>query len=69
MAIMAVLLPLGLCVLPVVYMARDLIIFIRENPFQGLSVVVGPENLDFLGPKNQDFQVPSLSMARVMDFP
>ncbi len=36
--------------LPVVYMARDVMILMRENPFRGPLEGVGPENRDFFGP-------------------
>ncbi len=38
--------------IPVVYMARDVIILMRENPFREPleGDGVGPENLDFFGP-------------------
>jgi hypothetical protein len=35
---------------PVVYMARDVMILIGENPFRGPLEGVGLENRDFLGP-------------------
>ncbi len=35
---------------PVVYMARDVKILMRENPFRGLLEGLGPENRDFVGP-------------------
>jgi hypothetical protein len=35
---------------PVVYMAWDVMILMRKNPFQGLLEGVGPENQDFFGP-------------------
>ncbi len=35
---------------PVVYMARDVMILMRENPFRGPLEGVGPENRDFFGP-------------------
>ncbi len=35
---------------PVVYMARDVMILMRANPLQGPLEEVGPENRDFLGP-------------------
>jgi hypothetical protein len=34
---------------PVVYVARDVMILMRENPFRGPLEGVGPENRDFLG--------------------
>jgi hypothetical protein len=33
-----------------VYMARDVIISMGENPFRGPLEGVGPENRDFFGP-------------------
>ncbi len=36
---------------PVVYMAREVMILIRANPLQGSLKGVGPENLTFLGPE------------------
>ncbi len=36
---------------PVVYMARDVMILMGENPFLGPLEGVGPENRDFLGPE------------------
>jgi hypothetical protein len=36
---------------PVVYMARNVMILMRENPFRGSLEGVGPENRDFLGPE------------------
>ncbi len=45
--------PLGLVDLtinvPVVYMARDVMILMGANPFQGSLEGVGPENQDFFG--------------------
>jgi hypothetical protein len=35
---------------PVVYMARDVMILMRENPYRGPLEGVGPENQDFFGP-------------------
>ncbi len=35
--------------IPVVYMARDIVILKRANPLQGILEEVGPENRDFLG--------------------
>jgi hypothetical protein len=37
---------------PVVYMARDVLILMRANPFRGPLEGVGPENIDFFGPRN-----------------
>ncbi len=34
---------------PDVYMARDVMILMRENPFRGPMEGVGPENQDFFG--------------------
>jgi hypothetical protein len=36
---------------PVVYMAWDIMILVRENPFRGPLEGVGPENRDFWGPE------------------
>jgi hypothetical protein len=36
---------------PVVYMARAVVILMRGNPLLGPLEGVGPENLDFLGPQ------------------
>ncbi len=60
----------------VVYMARDVMILMRENPFRGPLEGEDPENRDFLGPematsevnaiwaqKSRDFQGPPLPMA------
>jgi hypothetical protein len=35
---------------PVVFMARDVMILMQANPFQGPLEGVGPENRDFLVP-------------------
>ncbi len=35
---------------PVVYIVRDVMILMRENPFRGPLEGVDPENLDFFGP-------------------
>ncbi len=35
---------------PVVYMARGVMILMRENPFREPLEGVGPENRDFFGP-------------------
>ncbi len=36
---------------PVVYMARDVMILMGENPIRGTFEGVGPENQDFFGPE------------------
>ncbi len=43
--------PLGFVDLIInVYLARDVIILMGANPFQGTLEGVGPENQDFFGP-------------------
>jgi hypothetical protein len=37
---------------PVVYMAQDVMTFMRENQFREPLAGVGPENRDFFGPSN-----------------
>ncbi len=68
--------------LSVVYMARDVIILIREDLFRGPLEGVGPEKRDFLDlemttseasaiwvQKAEIFQGPPLPIVRVMDLP
>ncbi len=45
---------------PVVYMARDVIILMRANPFRGPLEGVGPENRDFLGPEMTTSEVSAI---------
>ncbi len=54
------------------YLALDLMILTRANSLHGPLEVVGPENLDFFGPKlhslrSLPFQGPPLPVALVMD--